>query len=170
MNVHSLPLRGNLRGSIHLGSQGTGEQSPMLKLVETIRIRLVCRACDTVHSPRQIISNTSTYGNRFTYKQSDYTISIFYAKVRCISAVNGITRTTFLFPALFDKRTKIKVLKIPFFSIGTRQCVLKEFLFVFQCLELLLVVNVDRNTGKTYHKIRQLTCLCDQFNRLEKVS
>lgn len=42
MNVRSLLLRGNLRGSVHLGSQGTGEQSPMLKLVVTIRI-LGCR-------------------------------------------------------------------------------------------------------------------------------
>lgn len=38
MNVRSLLLRGNLRGSVHLGSQGTGEQSPMLMLVDTIRI------------------------------------------------------------------------------------------------------------------------------------
>jgi len=38
VNVRSLLLRGNLRGSVHLGSQGTGEQSPMLILVDTIRI------------------------------------------------------------------------------------------------------------------------------------
>lgn len=38
VNVRSLLLRGNLRGSVHLGSQGTGEQSPMLMLVDTIRI------------------------------------------------------------------------------------------------------------------------------------